>query len=101
MIPRSFTIVALVLLLCACNQESFFFHPQKLPSDHRFSFKEQYKEYYIQVDSKTRLNGLLFKSNPSKGLIFYLHGNAGTLELWGEIARFYLRYEYDIFILDY
>lgn len=44
---------------------------------------------------------MLFKAENSKGLVFYLHGNAGTLETWGRIAKIYTNLGYDIFILDY
>jgi len=30
-----------------------------------------------------------------------LHGNAGTVETWGNIATNYTKLGYDIFILDY
>ena len=33
--------------------------------------------------------------------MFYLHGNAGALDTWGDIAKVYTSLGYDIFILDY
>lgn len=47
------------------------------------------------------INGLLFKAKSSKGLIFYLHGNAGSLKTWGNVAESYTSRNYDIFIPDY
>ena len=33
--------------------------------------------------------------------MFYLHGNGGALNTWGDIAGIYTSLNYDIFILDY
>ncbi len=53
------------------------------------------------ISDNNSLNGILFKSDSSKGLIFYLHGNAGSLKSWGEIAKTYTNLHYDLFMLDY
>jgi pimeloyl-ACP methyl ester carboxylesterase len=43
----------------------------------------------------------LFKADTSKGVIFYLHGNAGSLRSWGDVAQTYMDLSYDVFLLDY
>ncbi len=77
------------------------FYPEMLPDDYEFNFENDFSEFFIQVDNDVKLNGLLFKSDSSKGLVFYLHGNAGSLASWGNIAQVYLDNNYDFFILDY
>lgn len=81
-------------------QEKMIFFPKKLADDYKFQFEESYEEISIPVDG-IKLNGLLLKANSSKGLVFYLHGNAGGLDSWGEIAGTYTSLGYDVFMLDY
>ncbi len=77
------------------------FPASKLPKDYKFAFNQDFKELNIPSFDKTNLNGLLFKTAKSKGLIFYLHGNGDSANSWGHIADFYTSLGYDIFILDY
>jgi alpha-beta hydrolase superfamily lysophospholipase len=81
-------------------QERMIFFPKKLAADYKFQFEEPYEEISIPVDG-IKLNGLLLKADSSKGLVFYLHGNAGGLDSWGEIAGTYTSLGYDVFMLDY
>ncbi|MEP2025366.1 alpha/beta hydrolase, partial [Reichenbachiella sp.] len=49
-----------------------------------------------------RLNGLLLKSDTTKGLILYFHGNSGNLERWGHMANdIRQKHGYDVLVIDY
>jgi pimeloyl-ACP methyl ester carboxylesterase len=102
---RAFTVViAGIIILFAMlyfNQEELIFFPTKLPANHVFRFNSTFQERYISTPDGHNLHGLLFKADSSAGLIFYLHGNAGGLDSWGEIAETYTKLNYDIFMLDY
>ncbi len=86
------------------NQESLLFHPEALPAD--FSFAGRYppeqdvEELHIPVDG-AELDALLFRQPASRGLVFYLHGNAGNLVTWTNNVAFYRSLGFDLFMLDY
>lgn len=83
------------------NQTELIFHAVKLNPNYKFDYVSDFKEFMICTSDNKKLNGLLFTSKNSKGLVFYLHGNAGNLSKWGSIAGVYNDLGYDIFILDY
>jgi uncharacterized protein len=106
---RYWTIVAVILMMGMVFmafslyrfQESLIFFPEKLPLDYEFAFpKASFEEVTINVES-AQLHALHFKSQNSKGVIFYLHGNAGNLGSWGHVAFPFIDFGYDVFILDY
>ena len=82
-------------------QERLIFFPQKLDRNKAFSFTGPFEEMSFRTRDAVRLNGILFKADSSKGLIFYLHGNGGSLEGWGRTAPAYTALHYDVFMLDY
>jgi pimeloyl-ACP methyl ester carboxylesterase len=92
-----------VCVLLYFQQERLLFFPTKLPASYRFRFPGRFEERWIAATDGTRLHGLLFpaEATSSKGLIFYLHGNAGALDSWGDVATTYTRLGYDVFLLDY
>ncbi|WP_108822354.1 alpha/beta hydrolase [Dysgonomonas sp. Marseille-P4361] len=98
-------LVSLHIILCVgfyFFQEKAIFHPTKLEAGYQFKFDGPYKEIDIETEDAIRLNGLLFETDSiCKGLIFYLHGNAGALNAWGQLAPIYTELGYDIFFLDY
>ncbi|WP_294735105.1 alpha/beta fold hydrolase [uncultured Flavobacterium sp.] len=77
------------------------FPARKLSLHHEFTYTDSFEELNISVDDEISINGLLFKAESTKGLVFYLHGNGGNLETWGSIASTYTNLGYDIFIPDY
>ena len=99
-----FVIIHLVLLaLMYYFQEKLIFHaPPPLASDYKFDYTAAFEEVNIPVSGDASLSGLLFHATkPAKGLVFYLHGNGGSLEGWGYMSDVYTRLGYDLFILDY
>ena len=83
------------------NQENIIFQPETLSADYKFTFQDEFEEVYNPVEENVKLHGLLFKAQKSKGLVFYLHGNAGSVAGWGGMAQTYTSLGYDLFILDY
>ncbi|MEO8516689.1 MAG: alpha/beta fold hydrolase [Flavobacterium sp.] len=82
-------------------QEKLIFLPEKLDKNYRFQFGQKFEEVNIKTTDEKLINGLLFKDKHSKGLVFYLHGNAGALNSWGEVAKTYTDLNYDVFVIDY
>ena len=68
-------------------QEKLIFYPDKLPENYRYDFNQNLEEMMIKTSDDKLINALLFKAESNKGLIFYLHGNAGSLESWGTVAK--------------
>ena len=97
-------LAGLYVLLCGAlyfKQEKLLFGPTVLPAGYRFRFPGRFEERWATAADGTRLHGLLFKTSESKGLVFYLHGNGGALDSWGEVAATYTALHYDVFLLDY
>ena len=99
-------ILVLVLYISVCSylyfqQESILFHPTKLSADYQFDFDVEFEEKLIVGKDGTKLSGVLFQAENPKGLVFYLHGNSGSLSTWVSAAKTYTDYNYDCFILDY
>lgn len=93
-------------LLCGFlyfNQEKLLFFPSKTPKDYRYRFAESFEELDFEVEKGLSLNALLFKTQKQarKGVVFFLHGNGGAIEGWGEGAWLYTQNAYDVLYLDY
>jgi pimeloyl-ACP methyl ester carboxylesterase len=95
-----------VVLLAYFFQEKLLFAPRSLPESFRFTFPVPFEEIYTEMPDGAQLHGILFpvqtqEESSVPRLIFYLHGNAGALDGWGNIAPLYAYSGYDMFIPDY
>jgi uncharacterized protein len=98
--------ILLIIYITTCGllyffQKKLIFLPEKLDKNFEFTFNREFEEINVKTKDNTILNGLLFKADNSKGLIFYLHGNAGSVRTWGEVAKTYTDLNYDVYMLDY
>ena len=72
-----------------------------MSKDYKFSFAQTFDELNIATKDGKLLNGLLFKADSVKGLVFYLYGNTGSLSTWGDVAKRYADLHYSVFLLNY
>ncbi|MEJ7684624.1 MAG: alpha/beta fold hydrolase [Segetibacter sp.] len=99
-------ILLVVFYIVVCGllyffQEKLIFFPEKLDKNFQFKFYQDFDEINIKTHDNIILNNILFKADNSKGVIFYLHGNAGSINSWGEVAGIYTDLHYDVFMPDY
>lgn len=97
-VSATYAIACLTLYIW---QEKLIFRPHKLEAGYVFQFDQPFEELSIKTDDGETLSGVLFKSDSSRGLIFYLHGNGGSIASWGSVARAYTDLNYDVFFIDY
>ncbi len=94
------SIYLCLIAILYTQQEKLLFPGKPLPEEHSFSFELPFKDMSIAVEGAT-LNALHFTQENPKGLVFFLHGNAGNLQTWTSGVDFYKQVNYDLFILDY
>lgn len=88
------------LTLLWFKQESLLFAPTVLPPSQVLAQAPDIHEVSIDVPG-ARLSALHLRLPNPKGVVFFLHGNAGSLESWFVNADFYRRANIDLFMLDY
>lgn len=102
---RIITILCLIyvgiLTLMYFMQENLIFFPEKLPPDYTYSFEGNFREVNFDTGGDIRINALHFKAGTAKGLVLYFHGNAGSLASWGDVAKDFTPFGYDVLIMDF
>jgi pimeloyl-ACP methyl ester carboxylesterase len=94
-------IYTLICIAAYLIQEELLFHPEKLAQDFIFRFEVDFEEVYVEMEDGVHLHALHFKAENPKGIVFYVHGNAGSLDDWGGLSDMYADLNYDLFMFDY
>ncbi|PHQ61031.1 MAG: alpha/beta hydrolase [Maribacter sp.] len=99
-IVLGFYLVISVLLYFL--QDFLMFKPEKLPKDFQFFYENQeIEEYNIETRDGAIINGLRFRTENPKGIVFYLKGNSKSIKGWGKFAVDFTRHGYDVLMVDY
>ncbi len=93
-------VYGLLLALLWWRQEHLLFQPQKLPPDHRFQVGADVVETWVDVPG-ARLNALHLRHPQPVAVVFFVHGNAGSLDNWFVDLDFYRRAGVDLFMFDF
>ncbi len=82
------------------KQEKLLFAPTVLPASHSLAQASDIHEVAIDVPG-ARLSALHLRLPNPKGVVFFLHGNAGSLQSWFVNPEYYRRANFDLFMIDY
>ncbi len=93
-------VYALLIAALAWGQERLLFQPQKLPADYRHEQAADVQEVNVDVPG-ARLNALHLRLPHPDGVVFFLHGNGGSLANWFVNTDDYRRLNFDLFMIDY
>lgn len=95
-------VIVLILAFVYFFQERLIFLPEKLPKDFHFQYENQdVEEYTIEVKKGVIINGLHFKTENPKGVVFYLKGNSRSIKGWGKFAVDFTYHGWDVIMMDY
>jgi uncharacterized protein len=94
-------VYLLICLIAFLMQESLIFHPDKLARDFVFDFNTDFEEIFLELADGIQLHAVHFKAENAKGIVFYVHGNAGSMQDWGHLYDLYIDLGYDLLMFDY
>jgi pimeloyl-ACP methyl ester carboxylesterase len=94
---KIFSFAVLISLVSSCAFNNMFYHPNvdavSTPPD---AISE-----YITYGESDSIHTLFYANESAKASIFFLHGNAGNLGAWSEVADLFYQANYQVFIIDY
>ncbi|MGB1205601.1 MAG: alpha/beta hydrolase [Chitinophagales bacterium] len=101
-LSTSIILLTTAILVILFGQDRIVLQAVALPSNYQFQFDSAYEEFFFEKEA-VKINALLFRTEqkPSKGLVFYLHGNADNLQRHAKRYSHFTEKGYDIFMMDY
>lgn len=102
----SLLLAALLLYGAVCawlwsRQEAVLFAPSVLPAGFDLvQGRADVREVAVEVPG-ARLSALHLRMPGARGLVFFLHGNGGSLQDWFVNPEYYRRLGLDLFMIDY
>jgi len=82
-------------------QDLILFHPKPLSKEYQFSFDEPFEEMNVPFEGQ---NISIIKFKPvgnRKGIALFYHGNRKNVERYKKYPGFFLRNQYEIWMIDY
>lgn len=95
-------VIASLSILFYFIQDKLIFKPEKLSKDFVFQYENQVvEEYNFELRDGVLINGLHFKTENPKGVVYYLKGNSRSIKGWGKFAVDFTLHGWDVIMIDY
>ncbi len=94
-------IYGVVCVVYFLFQERFIFVPSFSIEGFNNKLSTPAEEIMLDTPHNGRIHALLLRVDNPQGLIFYLHGNTGSLKRWQFMAEELSGYGFDVFVMDY
>ena len=95
-------VIASLSILFYFIQDKLIFKPEKLSKDFVFQYENQIvEEYNFELKNGVLINGLHFKTENPKGVVYYLKGNSRSIKGWGKFAVDFTLHGWDVIMIDY
>lgn len=95
------SLYLIIVLFFYLKQESILFHPVETKQSVQYNFPQPFEEVFYKTPNKGNIHALKFKVEKPKGVVLYFHGNAGNLEDWGWVYQNFVKYNYNVVVIDY
>jgi hypothetical protein len=95
-------IIAIYAMTCGffyLFQSFIIFRRATLPDSYLYESVFPLQE--IVLGDSIKFHGVLVKSDQSKGIIVYFHGNRGNIQRWLELTNDLMKYGYDLLLVEY
>lgn len=100
LLAGALAVYAALLAFLWWKQESLMFYPVPLPPDYPLAQAADVRERTVQVKG-AQLSVLHLQRPGARGVVFFLHGNAGNLAGWFGNADFWRQAGFDLVMMDY
>jgi hypothetical protein len=94
------SLYAALLAMLWWRQEGLIFLPESLPAAYPLAREPDVHERFVAVDG-ARLSVLELRLPDPKGVVFFLHGNAGSLAGWFGDTELFRQAGFDLVMPDY
>ncbi len=99
-----FTIIGLYVAVCIyfySIQNAILFNPTVLDPGHEFNYEFDFEERWFEIGDEARIHAIHAKTDSSKGLVIYYHGNGGSAQTSPAKFTLFLENGYDVLYPDY
>ncbi|MCH2232920.1 MAG: alpha/beta hydrolase [Crocinitomicaceae bacterium] len=89
--------ILLGFIMFGCGFNGLFYYPNV----EHVETPEFSQSHYIKYSDQDSIHALFYKKNQPIATIFFLHGNAGSLDSWSSLGQLFYKENFNVFMIDF